>query len=66
MGNDFSNRMLGVIMIFVGAGVIKNPVYYSPKYTRVIDHTGYNIPFGILLVVSGLVFFFSTFFKSKK
>ncbi len=66
MDNNIYARVAGSSFVLYGILIINDPSYYSSKHSRVIDYTGYNIPFGLLLIVSGFIFFFSTFLKRKK
>ena len=58
--------LLGTVWAIFGLSIIINPKFYSDKYHRYFDFTGYNIPFGIILIIIGGLFIWTTLKKSNK
>lgn len=58
--------LLGVILIFLGFGIVFKPKFYSYKFDYVIDFTGYNIPFGIFIIIVGVFFIWTTLRKKPE
>ena len=46
----------GIILIFIGIGLILNPVIPQHRWGITFDYSGYNIPLGIFLITVGLIF----------
>jgi|GEM_PF-6601173 len=63
MEDELMKALLGIILIFGGAGVIKDPKIYSSVYQYTWDTTGYNIPLGLVLIGFGLYLIWSTYKK---
>lgn len=53
IGEKIAPVLLGAILIFLGVGIIFEPRFYSYKFDYYFDFTGYNIPFGIFMIVVG-------------
>jgi hypothetical protein len=51
--------LLGVSLILGGVLTIINPVYYSSKFQRYFDFTGIKWPFGGMLIILGVLCFWS-------
>lgn len=60
------NTILGGSLILFGAGICFDPVFYDSRHGMTIDLTGFNIPFGIFLVVIGSWLIWSTYKKKKQ
>ncbi len=59
-------RIFGLLWILIGFMIILNPKFYSPTYHYYFDYTGYNIPFGAVLIVIGALFVWTTFRKKSQ
>lgn len=66
IGEKILPVLLGVILIFLGIGIIFDPKFYSYKFDYYIDFTGYNIPFGVFMVIVGVLLLWTTLEKKKK
>lgn len=66
VGEKIGPILLGIVLIFLGIGIIRDPVFYSYKFGRNFDFTGYNIPFGIFVLVVGILFIWATLRKRNK
>ena len=64
MGNIIF-RILGCVLILWGISIGFDPVHYSNRFSVTLDYTGINIPLGLILVVLGRLFVWSTFRKRK-
>jgi hypothetical protein len=43
----------GIVAIAAGIRIIYSPRYIEPVFQAPVDFTGYNIPFGLALIVIG-------------
>ncbi len=50
---------LGICIIIVGLGLVFQSTLYSPIYGHSINFTGYNIPFGSVCILFGILFIWS-------
>ncbi len=66
IGEKILPILLGVILIFLGIGIIFDPKFYSYKFDYYFDFSGYNIPFGIFMMVVGVLFIWTTFKRKAK
>ncbi len=57
---------LGICIIIVGLGLIFQAALYSPIYGRSINFTGYNILFGSICILFGILFIGSEIRKRMK
>jgi len=48
--------LMGIIWGAFGLLVIIDPTFYDPDLGFFFDFTGYNVPFGIFIVVVGIIF----------
>jgi len=46
--------LLSAFLIYFGTKTIFKPKYYNPLYGHEFDFTGYNIPFGIFIIIIGV------------
>lgn len=44
---------IGVILMLLGTRTIVKPTFYDAVYGY-IDLTGYNVPFGVFMIISGI------------
>jgi hypothetical protein len=58
--------VLGILLILVGLEVILYPVAYNPIYQYTFDLRGYNIPFGIFMILVGIRFLWISWTSRKK
>ncbi len=56
----------GVLVIFWGGMTIHHPKWYSFVYHREFDLTGFNIPIGIALIISGVVIIWIDVIRPRK
>ena len=47
---------LGLLLIYLGIEISIDPKVYNPIYDFQFDFTGYNIPFGIAMIILGVAF----------
>jgi hypothetical protein len=66
IGEKIAPVLLGAILIFLGVGIIFEPRFYSYKFDYYFDFSGYNIPFGIFMMVVGVLFIWTTFKRKAK
>ena len=64
--NRFFFVILGGSLIIFGTGICFDPVFYDSRHGVTIDLTGFNIPFGLLNLLIGIVLIYSTFKKNGK
>jgi uncharacterized membrane protein len=57
---------LGIFLILFGTGLLFHPAWYSAKYSRWFDFTGYNVPFGCFCILIGILFIWSEVRKHIK
>ncbi|MBI4825545.1 MAG: hypothetical protein HY807_03885 [Nitrospirae bacterium] len=58
---------LGVILVYLGVSVIKNPKFAYYKYPELpIAIPGYNVPLGILLITAGILMILVYFLKKEE
>jgi len=63
--NKLLNIFIGIFLIIIGSMTIVRPEFYSYRYERHIDFTGYNIPLGIFMIVVGGLFIWTSVRKKK-
>lgn len=61
----FSSIVLGIALIFYGARIWIDPVYYSDKFRMVMDFSDIRYPFSIFMIFLGVGFLWMTFRKKK-
>lgn len=61
----FVYGLMGIALLSTGLDVIDNPIWCSAKYQYCADFTGYNAPFGALLVLLGLFILLATLFGKR-
>ncbi len=59
------NIFIGICLLIIGIMTIIHPKFYSYRYERYIDFTGYNIPLGVFMIVVGVLFIWTSFRKKK-
>jgi len=64
--NNFFAFLLGINLVFFGCAVIVKPTFTSLFYKFNYDFTGYNMPFGIGLIIAGIFCIWTIFRKKKK
>ena len=57
--------LLGAVLIVLGLGIIIEPRYQHVTSGYYFDFTGYNIPFGIVLIIIGGLFIWTTLRKKE-
>ena len=57
--------LLGIALILDWVADFFIPVYYSTKYSKTIDNTGFNIPLGLFKIAVGIGFLWVSFRKKK-
>ncbi len=58
--------VLGVSLISLGIIVINNPKFTTARFQGVyIDLTGFNVPFGVAVIIFGLLFIFFELTKDR-
>ncbi len=55
--------ILGILLILEGYAMIVQPRFYSLRFHRYLDFSDYNLPFGILMIIVGLLFVGTEFRK---
>lgn len=58
--------LLGIALSLLGTNMFLQPRYYNPIYRLELDFTGYNVPFGILLIVVGVFFILTTLWNKTE
>ena len=58
--------LFGISLIAFGLLTVIRPRYYSYKFGRYIDFSGFNIPIGILIGIVGIFFVWSGFANRNK
>ncbi len=66
MYDKFISIFLGISLVAFGAGVLLWPKFYDHILSFSFDYSGYNIPFGIFMIIVGLLFIWTTLKKKKK
>lgn len=62
----FVNIFLGLASVCLGVMIIKRPVYYHNQWQQIIDLSGFNVPFGCVLIIWGIAFLYLEFRKKTK
>jgi hypothetical protein len=58
--------LLGAFLTFFGFKIIFKPKYFNPIYEYFFDFSSYNIPFGIFMIIVGVLFIWTTLRRKKK
>lgn len=61
--------LLGVLLVLEGYAIIVEPRFYSFRFHRYMDFTGYNLALGIAMITVGLLFIWTEVrrrFRSRK
>ncbi len=57
--------ILGIVTALNGISIINDPIWCSGHYDYCADFTGYNVPFGVFLILVGLFVVFAALFGKR-
>lgn len=62
----FGAILCGVVLVLFGVGVIINPKFYDRVLQFEFDYSAYNIPFGVFMIVFGIILFWTNIKTKNK
>ncbi len=66
MFNKIGFTILGLILIFLGIGIINDPVICNDIYRVTLNATGYNVFLGIFMIIVGIAFIWTSFSSKNR